>query len=234
MACADSSEYLLGLNRLDACDDECIVGLSDGVGQVDGPGGILEDEALEAESGAVDGGEADAEVVGETTEEEPLEAALAKISGETGRSEMVVFEEGGVGVDVATEAFTQDQLGVWNVEGRMKGRAGSILQAVFRPERLWAVSRLDGIERLFAGVGGGERDVCGGVPVLSEDHVIEFLREGVDRRDDLIAAGYFKGATGAEVVLNIDDEQSIVGLRCDHHGSLILPLEARGRGVWAI
>ena len=84
---------------------EGCVGFGDGVRQVDGAGGVFDDEALEAEGDAVDGGVADAEVVGEAAEEEAMEAALAQVAGEAGRGEVVVFEEGGVGVDVAAEAL---------------------------------------------------------------------------------------------------------------------------------
>ena len=50
-------------------------------GEIDGAGEVFEDVAFEAEGGAVDGGEADAEVVGEAAEEEAGEVALAEVAG---------------------------------------------------------------------------------------------------------------------------------------------------------
>ena len=119
-----------------------------------------------------------------------------------------------------------------NVEGRMEGSAGGILQAVFGPEGLRAVRDLNDLEKLLI-VRGGEGDVLGGMPVLSEDDVVELLREGVDERDDLIAVDYREVAAGTEVVLYVDDEKGVGGLRCDHHGSLIVPL-GKGRRISAI
>jgi hypothetical protein len=140
-----------------------------------------------------------------------LQAAFAQIACKTGRGEVVVLEEGGVGVDVAAKAFAEDQLGVGNVEGRMKGSAGGVLHAVFRPERLRAMRGLDGLEGLLM-VRGGEGDVLGGMPVLGEDYVVELLCEGVDERNDLIAVGYGEVAAGAEVVLDVDDYEGVGGL----------------------
>lgn len=213
------------MDALDASDNEGVVGLGDGARQINRAAGIFDDEALEAESRTVDGGVADTEVIGKSAEEEPLEAALAEISSEAGRGEVVVFEERGVRVDVAAEAFAQDEFGVWNVDGWMKGCAGGILQAVFGPESLRTIRSLDGLEGLLM-MRGGKRDVLGGMPVLGEDDVLELLRERVDRWDDLIAFGYGEVAAGAKVVLHVDDEQGIIGLGCDHHGRLIVPLEA--------
>ena len=39
-------------------------------------------------------------------------------------------------------------------------------------------------------MGCGEGDVLGGVPVLSEDDVVEFFGEGVDEGDDGVSVSY--------------------------------------------
>ena len=130
-------------------------------GKVDGAGGVFDDDGFEAEVFAVDGGVADAEVVGEAAEEEAFQVALAQITGETGGGEVVVFEEGGVAVDVAAEAFAEDEFRVGDVEGRVEGCAFGVLEDVFGPESLGAVVDLDGFEGLFA-VCGGEGDVWWG------------------------------------------------------------------------
>ena len=79
------------VDALYASVGEAGVGFFDGAGaveaggEVDGAGEVFEDVAFEAEAGAVDGGEADAEVVGEAAEEEAGEVALAEVAGEAGR-----------------------------------------------------------------------------------------------------------------------------------------------------
>ena len=165
---------------------------------------------------AVEGGVADAEVVGEAAEEETCDVAFAEIASEAGRGGVVVFEEGGVGVDVAAEAFAEDEFGVGDVESGMEGCAVGVLEDVFGPESLRSVGGFDGFERLFV-VGGGEGDVLGGVPVLGEDNVVELFCEGVDEGDYGVAV--FDGQCSArhEVVLDVDDEEGVGGLDSDHH-----------------
>ena len=163
--------------------------LLDATGQIHRAGGVFNDDGFEAHVFAVDGGVADAEVVGEATEEEALQVALAEVAGEAGGGAVVVFEEGGIAVDVAAEAFAEDEFGVGDVKGWVEGCAFAVLDDVFGPESLGAVGSLNGFVVLFA-VGGGEGDVLGRVPVLVEDDVIEFFGEGVDEGDDGVAAWY--------------------------------------------
>ena len=103
------------MHARDACGGEDCVCLGYAVGEVDGAGGVFDDDGFEAEVVAVDGGVADAEVVGESAEEEAGEAAFAEVAGEAGGSEVVVFEEGGVAVDVTAKSFSQDEFGVGDV-----------------------------------------------------------------------------------------------------------------------
>ena len=100
---------------------------------------------------------------------------------------MVVFEEGRVAVDVTAKTLSQDEFGVGDREAGVEGCSGSVLEAVIGPECLGAVVDLDEFEGLL-GVGGCKGDVVGGVPVLGEDDVIEFLGEGVDDGDYFVAA----------------------------------------------
>ncbi len=182
------------------------MGFGDGVGEIDGAGGVFEDDGFEAEGVAVDGGVADAEVVGEAAEEEAGEVVLVEIVGEAGGGEAIIFEEGGVGVYVLAEAFAEDVCGGGDVEVGMEVCAGGVLEAVIGPESLRAVGGLDGLVWLGAGVGGGEGDVVGGMPVLGKDRMREAGSEGVDEGDDGVAMLDRQGAVGAEVVLEVDDE----------------------------
>jgi len=115
-----------------------------------------------------------------------LQVAFAKVAGETSWCGVVVFEEGGVAVDVAAEAFAKDELSVGDVQCGVECCAFGVLDDVFGPEGLWAVGRLDGLKGLLV-VGRGEGDMLGRVPVLSEDDVVEFFCEGVDEGDDDVA-----------------------------------------------
>ena len=75
-----------------------MVGGVDGAGapaagwKVDGVGEVFEDEGFEAEAGGREGGEADAEVVGEAAEEEAPQAAFAsvKTSASTPESQLEI------------------------------------------------------------------------------------------------------------------------------------------------
>ncbi len=176
-ATEDGSLDLGGLDAGDASAGKGGVGVGDAAGEIDGAGGIFDDDGLEAEVFAVDGRVADAEVVGEAAEKEALQAAFAQVAGESGGSDVIVFEEGGVGVDVGPEALAEDELGLRDFEGVVEGCAVRVLNAVIGPEGLdyffEAKRKLDGFVGLQV-VGGGEGDVFLGVPVLGEDGMGEF------------------------------------------------------------
>ena len=184
--------------------------------KADGARDDLDNEALEVERDAVDGGVADAEVIRQAAEEETLDAMLAQVAGEACGRGVVVLKEGRVGVDLLAAALAHDQLRVGDVERGVEVGAGGVLHAVNGPEGLPAVGNLDGLEGLGARVGAGKGDVAARVPVLGEDNVGELAREGADGRDDLVTAGNGESAAdsimgGAEVVLEVDDEQCVGG-----------------------
>lgn len=126
------------------------------------------------------------------------------------------------------EAFAEDELGLREIEGGVEVGAGGVLDGVLGPEGLDGAGRAvgsgDGLERFFVGVGGGEGDVTDGMPVLGEDDVLELFADGVDDGDDSVAVLYRQGSARGEVVLNVDDEEGIVGLGCDGHGVFIVLL----------
>lgn len=188
----------------------------DAAGKADGAGGVLDDDGLEAEGVAIDGGVADTEVVGEADEEEAAKSALAQVACEACGGGVVVFEEGRVAVDGTTEALAEDQLGVGDFERRVQGRAFGVLEAVLGPEGLRAVGYFDDFVGSLA-VCCRKGDMSGGVPVLGEDDVLESLRELIDEGNDLIAFRHGERATDsvrgrAEIVLHVDDEKGVGGL----------------------
>lgn len=159
--------------------------------------------------GGGEGRVADAEVIGQAGEEEAGEASLAEVVGEAGRGLLVVFEKGGVAVDVAAEALAKDQFGVRKVEAGVDLGTGSALDAVVGPEVLGAVRSLDGVGEREKAVGAGEGDMAAGVPVLGEEYVVEARGEGVDPGDDGVAAWDRERAAGEEVELHVDDEEGV-------------------------
>jgi len=157
-----------------------------------------------------------------------LQVAFAKISGEAGGGGAIVLGEGGVAVDVAAEAFAEDELGVGDVEVGVECGAGGVLDAVVGPEGLFTVGCVECVGEGFEVVGAGEGDVTFWVPVLGEDDVIEAGGEGVDAGDDLIAAGDGQRAAGQEVELHVDDEENVGGTKREGHELLY---ESK-RGIW--
>ena len=121
--------------------------------KVDRSRGVFDDEALEAEGCAVDGGVADAVVVGKTREEEPFEAAFAKVACETRWGDVIVLKKCRVAIDISAESFAEDEFGVRDIEAGMEVGAASALNAVIGPEGLGAVLDFDAREGLRARVG---------------------------------------------------------------------------------
>lgn len=99
----------------------------------------------------------------------------------------------------------------------MEGCASSLLKAVVGPEGLRAVGGCYLLIGLSAGVGAGEGDVLLGVPILGEEDVLELVGEGVDARNKGVSFDNGEGAAGAEVILNIDDEEGVGGLERTFH-----------------
>jgi hypothetical protein len=221
---------------VDAGDLVCAqdgVGFGDCVGKVDGAGGVFDDDGFETECFAVDGGVANAKIVGQAAEEEALQVPLAEIASEAGWGGVVVFEEGGVAVDVAAEAFAEDEFGVGDEKRWVEGCSTGVLDDVLGPEDLGAVVDFDDLERLFV-VGGGEGDVLVRVPVLGEDDVVESFGEGVDDGDYGIAVGDAEVSAGHEVVLDVDDQEGVCGLEGDHCRLWYHMYKAKPTSPWRI
>ena len=49
------------------------------------------------------------------------------------------------------------------------------------------------------------------VPVLRDDHGVKAAHQRIDARDDLVPAIHGKRAAGAEIILDVDDEESMHG-----------------------
>ena len=94
----------------------------------------------------------------------------------------------------------------------MEFGAGAALNAEIGPEDLRAKGHVDHLKRGFAGMLAGEAGMAFGVPVLGQDDSGEIVfHQGVDARHDLIPAIDCKGAARAEVILQVDDDEGVVG-----------------------
>ena len=153
----------------------------------------------------------DAVVVGEAGEEDAPEAPLAEVAVEAGGRGVVVLKEGGVGIDVGAEALAQDELGLGEMERGVKLGAGRALDAVIGPECLDAVAQLNLLKGLAGAVAGGEGGVALGVPVLREEDVVKEWRDSMDDGNDSVALGHGQRAARAEVVLDVNSEEDVVG-----------------------
>jgi len=197
-------------NRVVGGKRNALVGGVCGIDADDRPvaGGVFDDDGFEAKVVAVDGGVADAEVVGEAAEEEALQVALAEIAGETGGGVVIVFEEGGIAVDVAAKSFAEDEFGVGDVEGGVEGRAFGVLEVVLGPKGLGAIGNLNEFVGTFL-VRCGEGDMLRGMPVLRQYDVFEFDSDGVNKGNDGVAVRDCQWPSRHEVVLDVNDEKGI-------------------------
>ena len=188
---------------------ESLIGGLDAAGQSDRAGGVFDDDALEVEGGTVDGGMSHAEVISQAAEEEAFQSALAQVTGQAGRREVIILQKRRVRVDVGAETFAHDEFGVGSFERGMEVRTRRPLNAVIRPERLRSVGNLNALVRLRTGMSAGEGDVTARMPVLSKHDVGELLRERVDDGYNFVAAWHGQRAAGTEVILKIDDQQGV-------------------------
>src|SRR6185437_15584760 len=98
--------------------------------EVDGAAAILDHRHGKSFPPRIDRRVVDAEIRGETGEEDAGEAALAQIAGKAGGGALVVLPEGGVGIDVAAETLAHDHLGARQIEPRMECGARRLLHAM--------------------------------------------------------------------------------------------------------
>ena len=110
---------------------------------------------------------------------------------------------------VLAVALADDQFGMRNVEARVEGGSAAVLEAVIGPQGLRTIGHGHRLEGLFAGVGGGERRMTRRMPVLGQHHVLESMGDAIDDVDDFIATRHRQRATGAEIILHVDDQKNV-------------------------
>jgi hypothetical protein len=114
------------------------------------------DRDFETSLAAVDRRKGDAEIGGEPAQGEAAKPGFLEIAGEPGRRLAVVLAECRIGVDRASEPFSDNQLRMRGLEPRVERRALRLLHAMVRPQDLRAVGDLDRLERPLAAVRAGE------------------------------------------------------------------------------
>jgi 3-methylcrotonyl-CoA carboxylase beta subunit len=93
---------------------------------------------------------------------------------------------------------------------------------VIRPERLRAIGCFNRVVYLAIGMGACEGDVAGWVPVLGQDYVVKEGCERVDFWNDGVTVRDRESAAGTEVVLKVDDEESVGCKEPFHAASMTL------------
>ena len=83
--------------------------------------------------------------------------------------------------------------------------AGSVLNAMDRPQDLRQTVQIDDVARLAVLVMGREAAVIGRMPVLRRDDEIESLLHAIGDRDDLVTARHRESAARNKVILKIDE-----------------------------
>src|SRR5204863_4758619 len=117
----------------------------------------------------IDRREEHAEIGREAAQGHAREAALAQITGKPGRRLAIILAKSRIGIDAGVIALADDQFGMRDVERRVKSGARRALDAMIRPQGLRAVTRLDRLEGLSAGMGAREGHMPRRVPVLRDD-----------------------------------------------------------------
>src|SRR5918996_2624477 len=160
---------------------------------------ILHDGHVEALPERVEDRVLDAVVGGETRDEEPVDAALAK---EIAQPRVL---EAGVALAGRVLALVDDDVHLRAVEGGMKLGALGALDAVNGPDR----GRVGSLPGGGIDLDAGEGPVLRRMPVARGDDEVEGVDELPDRTRDLVPLGNGECASRGEVVLEVDDENGV-------------------------
>ncbi len=120
-----------GLGRAFICGlatDYCVA-----FSALDAAAGVLDHHHLQACCRGVDRGEMDAVIGRQAAQEGAPEPTIAQIAAQPGRGLVVVFEEGGIGIDLGASALADNQLGPGRLQVGVEGGARGALHAVVRP-----------------------------------------------------------------------------------------------------
>jgi hypothetical protein len=80
-----------------------------------------------------------------------------------------------------------------------------------RPKRLYSITQLDLLEGPLKWMGACEGGMPSGMPILRENNMFKPRRDAVNDLDHSIAIGHGQRAARTEIVLDVDDEECVVG-----------------------
>ncbi len=92
----------------------------------------------------------------------------------------------------------------------MKSGTIGTLNAVIGPQYLFAIRHDDHIEGLMPRMARRKGKMSRGMPVLGQDHMHKPAGKTIDDGNHCFPLRHGECAAGAEIVLNIDDEQGVV------------------------
>ncbi len=175
--------------------------------QVNRPARIFQDRNPVPQFRGIDRREPNTKIRCKARHDQLVYAARPQVSVQTRWRPVVVFEEGGIGIDMQSVAFAYDQIrAVGGQVGMERGAVGAD-DAMVGPQDLGAVGGFCHAERFAAFVAGCKGKVARRMPVLGQDPNRKIGHQPVDKRHDPVAFGYGKGAAGAEIVLDVDGDE---------------------------
>jgi hypothetical protein len=150
---------------------------------------------LESRSGSVESGGSDTDILSEPADPDAANSLIAENPRQSG------LIERGVLVFVEASALRDDEDVLSELEIRVEGCSGRILNTVDRP----LASTFD------------EAKVLAGVPVSRGQHRNAGIARGQDPAiqswDDCVPLGDRQGASGTEVVLHVNDHDGVTGFQ---------------------
>ena len=167
---------------------------------------VFDEMSFKAELDGVKRGEFDTVVGCESCDEYIGDLLAFEEVAQAGRFAMAVVKKATVAVNAGIGAFLKDARDAVCVQTGNERCAGSVLDAMNRPENLRQAVEINLVGGFFARMICGKAAVIGWVPVLSGDDEIEFGLESVYERNDFIAFRDGKRATGNEIVLEVNED----------------------------
>jgi GNAT superfamily N-acetyltransferase len=101
------------------------------------------------------------------------------------------------------------------------GTTGS-LDTMIRPQGLHPIRNSDGVEWIPARVTGSKGSMSWRMPILREHHMRKTEDQAIHGRNHQIALGHRQCSSGAEIILNINDQQHIAICNLNRHISEIV------------
>jgi hypothetical protein len=180
--------------------------------QVNSAAGVFDEVGSESETDCVQRGELHAIVSGQSGHVYVSDPLRFQVIAKPGGVAMAVIEEAAVAVDCWIGSLDEDAVPAALIQILGESSSRGFLDAVDGPKDLREAVEIDAVAWLSSGMIGREAAVIGGVPILSGHDDFETRLEKIHDRDDQIALGNRQRAAGDEVILDIDENESVHGV----------------------